>query len=651
MNKNSNIFTAKHTFYASLLFAAALLVFLAPRAAVNVDEQLHYPHAKKVVNWYFTGGKDTSSLETPVTNLKYYGQSVDNLTALVNRIFSVDNEFAVRHYTGALFFLMLLFFAGIIGYQISGSYWVSALAVLSLLAMPRLSGQAFGNLKDVPFATGYTAGICFIIQFLKQMPRPRWSTAVWLGLAIAFTSSVRIGGLILLAYTALFTAVYFFLLKPFVPKQNVSTKPCLVRLLGQLTVIGIIGYFAALLFWPFALQDVLRNPLESLRVMEHYKVSIRQIFEGNLYWSSQLPWYYLPKWLFISTPEFIFSGVILYLIFFMNKNAEKSVKQLFLELFLVFTLLFPVLYVIVIKANLYSGVRQMLFVLPSMAVISSLGIFRLLKGIKKRPVRISLLVFFSLLLFLPVKHQTTTFPADYIYFNSLSGGNKAAWGNYEYDYYFHGIKNSSEYLIDIIGEEEAIVATNCNLSNYFENTKNISYKYVRYLERSSADWDYGLFGINYIHPELLENGKWFSIQTEKIFFHRGNPIVVLLKRVDKSAYAGLELIKKGETEQGKALVESALHRDKNNVWLYAQLAKISLKDNDFESFERYLQQGREIYASYEPLYLLEAQYFYNLQKFEAAKKVLDKLILVNNRYKQAAPLLEAVNKKLGNISN
>ncbi|MBK6283140.1 MAG: hypothetical protein IPF54_11215 [Draconibacterium sp.] len=112
MNRKVDILTAKNAFVASLFLAAIILTFLAPRAAVNVDEQLHYPHAKQVVNWYFTAGEDASCLETPVTNLKYYGQSVDNFTALINRVFNIENEFVTRHFTGALFFWLLLLFAG-----------------------------------------------------------------------------------------------------------------------------------------------------------------------------------------------------------------------------------------------------------------------------------------------------------------------------------------------------------------------------------------------------------------------------------------------------------------------------------------------------------------------------------------------------------
>ena len=71
MNRYVNIFSARNAFIVSLVLAAFVLAILAPKAAVNVDEQLHYPHAKKVVNWYFTGGEDTSCFETPITNLKY----------------------------------------------------------------------------------------------------------------------------------------------------------------------------------------------------------------------------------------------------------------------------------------------------------------------------------------------------------------------------------------------------------------------------------------------------------------------------------------------------------------------------------------------------------------------------------------------------
>jgi tetratricopeptide (TPR) repeat protein len=645
MNKVTNILTGKKVFIASLIFAAILLAFLAPKAAVNVDEQLHYPHAKQVINWYFTGGVDASCLDTPVTNLKYYGQSVDNFTALINRGFNIENEFITRHFTGAFFFWLLLLFAGLIGFQISGSFWISALSVISILAIPHLFGQAFGNLKDIPFTTGYLATIFMIIRFINELPKPKWNTTIFLALAIAFTCSVRIGGLILFGYFGLALAAYI-ILKPFLLKQIFSTKLCLVRLLGQSIAILLIGYFAGLLFWPFALQNVLQHPFESLQIMEHYKVSIRQIFEGKWLWSTQLPWYYLSKWLLISTPEFLFFGFGIFLTLFFSKITIRDNKQLFYELFVLFTLFFPVIYVIIIKANLYSGVRQMLFVMPVLAIFSSMGIIGFYNYFRVKPIKVATIVFFFLLMILPVKHQVSTFPVDYVYFNSISGGDKNAWSNYEYDYYFHGIKKSSEYLIKLAGNNKITVASNCNLSNYFDKHKNIHYEYSRYLERSSVDWDYGLFGLNYIHPELLKNGKWQSTEIMKTFYHDGNPIVVLLKRKDKLDFQGISKSELGDFEEARILLEKAIESDPNNVWLFLQMAENSFKQNEFESFNRYLQKGREIYPFYEPFFLLKAQYLFDNKEFREAKVVLNELIEINPRYGKAAQLIKAVNEKL-----
>ncbi len=645
MRKIVDILTAKNAFFASLIIAAILLAFLAPKAAVNVDEQLHYPHAKQVVNWYFTAGKDASCLETPVTNLKYYGQSVDNFTALFNRVFKIENEFFTRHFTGALFFWLLLLFAGLIAFQLTGSFWVATLTVFSIMAMPRLFGQAFGNLKDIPFATGYLAGIFMIIRFIKELPKPGWKSSVFLGLAIAFTISVRIGGLILFGYLAV-AIIAALILKPFLPKYIFSTKSCLVRLLGQGLAILLIGYFAGLFFWPFALQNIFQNPLESLQVMEHYKVSIRQIFEGNWLWSTQLPWYYLPKWLLISTPEFIIFGLAVFLALFLIKINKQDSEQLFTGLFLLFTLCFPIIYVIAIKANLYSGVRQMIFVLPLFAVFSAAGIWYLLNSLSSKLIKTAFVSFYFILMILPLKHQVTTFPADYIYFNSISGGNKKAWSNYEYDYYYHGIKKSSEYVIKLVGSKEITLATNCNLSNYLDKIPNIKYQYSRYLERSSVDWDYGLFGINYIHPDLLKSGKWKSTKIVKTFYHSGNPIVVLLKRKDKTDLHGIVKSENGDFDKAQILLESAVKNDENNVWLYLQMAKNSLKQNDFETFNRYLQNGRSVYPQYEPFYLLEAQFLFNQNNFREAKVVLDELVEINPRYGAASQLIEKVNGKL-----
>lgn len=648
MSSISHILTGKQSFWALMLLIAGALAVLAPRAAVNVDEQLHYPHAKNVVNWYFTFGEDERCLYTPETNLKYYGQSVDNLTALVNRIFNIDNEFLTRHYFGALFFWLLLLFSGLLAHQISGSWIVAAFSVLALVFMPRLAGQAFGNLKDVPFAAGYMAGLLMIIRFLKELPKPKWKTSILLGLAIAFAVSVRAGGFILFAYFGL-SIILYFVLKPFYLKQIVSTRPVFVRLMGHAAVILLVGYFAGLLFWPYALQNVFVHPFESLGVMEHYKVSIRQVFEGNLMWSTQLPWYYLPKWMLISTPLFTIAGLVLFLWFFaagffMNDFDHRRILS---EGFVLFAFVFPFVYVIVIDSNLYSGVRQMLFILPPAAVLATVGVFRLVKIVqqKNRPVSYLVYAFFFLLLLLPLKHQASTFPVDYVYFNPLPG-NKNAWSHYEYDYYFHSVKAPAEDLIELAEGKEITVAMNCNLSNYFENHSNIKYKYTRFLERSSLDWDYGIFGINYLHPLLLKSNNWQPAGVLKTYYHRGNPVAVLVKRTDKTDFFGIFGLKNGNLQEGIHLLEIAVEQEPNNVWLFVNLAKAKLETGDFSGCEENLKRGKEIHPYFEPLFLIEATCFYRIGMYAESVARLNDLLEINPRYLPAEQLLEKVKKQL-----
>ncbi len=649
MTESRSIVSGKYLFTGVLALVAAALAILAPKSAVNVDEQLHYPHAKSVVNWYFTGGEDQSSLQTPQTNLKYYGQSVDNFTALVNRVFNVEDEFLVRHFTGAVFFLLLLLFTGLLSKEVTGSWTVAVITMLALVFMPRLAGQAFGNLKDIPFAAGYTAGILMIVRFVREMPHPRWKSALLLGAAIAFTVSVRAGGFILFAYLGLALLLYF-VWKPFYFIEIVSTKPVFVRLLGQGTVILVTGYFAGLLFWPYALQNVWVHPLESLQVMEHYKVSIRQLFEGEMIWSTRLPWYYLPKWLAISTPVYVLAGFVVFAGFFISESlgARRNCRQMFLEGFVLFSFAFPFIYVIAIDSNLYSGVRQMLFILPPLALLSVWGIYKLLKLLaeKNRAVGYASSLIFVGALVWPVKHQAATFPADYVYFNSLTGGNRQAWGNYEYDYYFHSIKEAVDYLHELTAGDTVTVAMNSNLSNYFDNKPETNYIYTRFLERSSADWDYAIFGINYLEPHLLKDSRWKPLNAIKTFYHRGNPVAMVVERPDKLDFYGISEIKSGNLQQGIAFLEKAVEKQKNNVWLYVNLARAQLELGNEKEFFHYLEEGKKLLPDYEPLILLEANHYFREEKFEKTNAILNRLLIINPLYKPAKQMLEDVKKKM-----
>ncbi len=179
---------------------------------------------------------------------------------------------------------------------------------------------------------------------------------------------------------------------------------------------------------------------------------------------------------------------------------------------------------------------------------------------------------------------------------------------------------------------------NCNLTNYFEDHPNINVVYSRYLERSSKKWDYGIFGINYLHPFLLKNNNWQSSEIIKTFYHKGNPLAVVLKRHDSKDYEGIRKIEDRDIDAGVELLEQAVQKDSNNIWLYVQLAKAGLIGEDESDFKKYIGEGRKIFPEYEPFFMLEAQYFYNSKRFNKSRETLEKLLEINPFYANALAL-------------
>jgi hypothetical protein len=92
----------KYIFWISSAILLVLMLFSAKDAGINCDEVLHYNHSQKVYNYYATGGADTSALNTPVTNLKYYGQSYDNIVTVFINWFGIEDAYSFRHIMSTL---------------------------------------------------------------------------------------------------------------------------------------------------------------------------------------------------------------------------------------------------------------------------------------------------------------------------------------------------------------------------------------------------------------------------------------------------------------------------------------------------------------------------------------------------------------------
>lgn len=639
---------SKSIFWSISAVLLLLLLYWAPKAPINVDELLHNKQAKYVTNWYISFGADEACLENRPDNLRYYGQSVDNIAAFINRAFSLDNEYQTRHFMGAIMGWLLLVVTGLLVYRLAQNYVIAILAMLLLFISPRPFGQVFGNLKDIPFALGYTWAILNTVKFIKELPLPSSRTTLLLALSIAFANSVRIGGILFFFIVLLFVIIWII----------ANSKNYSYRLLFQknirsyafiTAIIIVVGYFGGLLFWPYGLQNPLVHPFRALDLMQHYSISIRQIFEGQYCWSTHLPWYYLYKWLIISIPEVVWLLLLVFLGMLYSIMKRPDVQEKLSLFVLLFCVVFPSVYVVLIKSNLYSGWRQLYFIYPGLVVIAAIGFYELWKAFRNIIFRLSFVLIVIGASFFPVRHMVKTFPNHYIYFNDLTKAQTRCWSNYEYDYYFQGMKEATDWFFDNLNVPEgSTIASNFDVSPYFPKDRNLKFKYVHFYEYQTKHWDYGIFSTNYIHPYQLKNNTWMPEGVMKTFYYDKNPYVVITKWEGDDALIGLKAFRKGLYNKAIYNFEKALKAAPNNLITMAYLARCYLIQSRFDNFDSVYNKAAEINPYNEQFLYLKAKMYYQQNKFEKALETVQHLLKLNSKYIAAFPLLANCFEKTGN---
>jgi tetratricopeptide (TPR) repeat protein len=578
--------------YRLLFFivAAAFLIIMPIMsfdAGISGDENEHYVQSEKVLNYYTSFGKDTTSLESQ--SLRLYGQSFDLFAIIATKVFNTDKVYETRHVLNSIFGWFAILFTALIAVELMG--WRAGIIGLFLMFIsPGFLGHSFNNPKDIPFAMGYIMFLYYTIRWLKEMPRPGIKTSFMVALAIAIGISIRIGGLLSIAYFGLFVAMYFVFasgkLKDLFIKDNLSTVK---RGIVFLTVIIAVGYFLGILLWPYGIEAPIKNPVKALSDMTNFAVSLRQIFEGKQVWSDNVPWYYLSKYILITVPIIVTIGFVLFFRQFFIKQ-EKLRRLLLFILF--FAVAFPLVYIVWKKSNVFGGWRHTLFVYPPMVAMAAIGIGQLFIIIKKKVFAYLTLAVVLALSFNPIRHIVANYPHEYVYYNELAGGIKGAYGNYEMDYYVHSLKEASEWVkqnatkdANVTGKKIIVGAWITSPVTYYfrHDTAKFAVGFARYYERGNTDWDYAIYVNMGINAAQLKNGSWPPANTVHTIDVDGKPICAILKRTDKSDLLGLQAMQMNDTANAIRYFNKALEVVPTNESVLLNLADLYTKLQNFES--------------------------------------------------------------------
>jgi tetratricopeptide (TPR) repeat protein len=629
------------------LFCSALLLglmlMMSRNAGVTCDEVLHYNQSVSVYNYYASLGRDQSALNTPVTHLQYYGQSYDNFVTILIRWFGIEDVYSFRHIMSTLAGWLTILITALFALWIGG-YGPAFIVLFLFAASPAFLGHAQNNLKDIPFALGYIAGIFYMLRFLNSKAGFHGKNIYLLIVSIAFCISIRAGGLILICYLFLFLFLHWLVI--YLKERRLEIREIRTKLILAIAVT-FVSYFLSIILWPYALQDPILNPWRSYRVMVQYPDTFRQIFEGKAEWSDFMPWYYLPKYMAITIPVLVLSGLALFIIF--SKRIFSSGKT-FIYLILIFTTIFPILFVIFQKSNLYSAWRHFLFIYPGIILLASFGFSHLFQFIKNRYLSWAVIILLAILSVNPLKFMFLNPEYSYIYYNQTVGGLKGALGKYETDYYFVSLKEGSEWLIKYLEDKKpgfpVKVVSNFSARWFFRNHPEIQNDYLRNEERSMNDWDYAIITNRYIPPYQLINRIWPPENAIKVIYADGVPVCAILERKSKDDLYGYEALQNGKTKDAIKFFEQALKNNDKDEMIYYNFASALVDDGQPEKADSALIKCLDINPDFD----LALMYLGNIavaqNKTEKAVSYFEKVISVNRKYFEAyVALSEIIVKK------
>src|SRR3954453_1402754 len=326
----------------AVLVVATLLVLLTfTDYGVTWDEDVHNWYGVFVLNYYLSLFADQRALHW--LNLYNYGAAFDMIAAAFNRV-SPFGVYETRHLLNGLFGMLGLVGCWKLGRVIGGPR-AGLIALLFLLLTPNYYGQMFNNPKDVPFAVGGVWALYYMVRVLPTLPHPPWRLLIKMGLAIGLALGVRVGGLLFLCYLGLLLSLSALWQGAAARRLSVIGAVGWTTLWRVLLPVTTVAFAVMLVFWPWAQQDPIANPLRALAFFSHESFPFNTLFDGRFVPANDLPWEYLPTYILLALPELLLVLLVAALplaAIGLTHSAEARQREAVLGKFLIgFAIVFP----------------------------------------------------------------------------------------------------------------------------------------------------------------------------------------------------------------------------------------------------------------------------------------------------------------------
>lgn len=358
-----------------------------------------------------------------------HGAAFEVLLIVIEKATGLENfrdVFMMRHIVAFIIYLTLMICGYVLVYKLFRNNTLATITLIALIFHPRLYVHAFLNTKDIPAASAYLLAIATSRWALtNKKPFPY----ILLGIVCGYGTGIRLmGAFIMLPLCA-------FLIIDIV--RSIKNKKLLT--ISSINLFCLLSFFAVTLYavWPTLWQKPFHSLLEVFHSLAQYRLPIEQRFAGMQVWNTELPWYYVPLWMLLTTPELWLiagiGGTILLMIRFATKPLfyiTETRSRVFILMLISF--IGPLLIIISLQAVMYDGWRHMYFIYPPFVLLAAYGLNDVVVKGYKVPVYIICAIQITYIGVVMVRNH----PYQHTYFNSfISHKENKLLEHFEMDYW------------------------------------------------------------------------------------------------------------------------------------------------------------------------------------------------------------------------
>lgn len=435
------------------VYSVAQMLVGAPLTGITIDEGYHLGHLQN----FLAGGNYSSESYGPVAALFAHGVNVVLGNEIAGMPMGTPEAFAGRHIAMAILGALALGASGVAAGVMLRSWRWGIVGASLLGSLPLWVGHSMFNIKDIPVGAGYALVTAGLIVLLASHVRP--GPRVVGGGALFVVGAVLAMGTRPGMWPALLAGVLvaaLLWLVPMIPRAAVDRVRAKRGVLyaGVSLVIVFVGAVVSLLF----LTDVGKELFDAVaRSLDHPWSKSRRYAGIRVYNRPEagLVFQILLSQIPVVIGVLFLTGVMVSGVIFVRWLLRKPGHQPIATAFplLAIQVFAPFAALIVFDPVLYDGIRQILFVLPAVALFATIGLWATLalalRLFSSRRVAKNVVGVVAVLALLGVAvDQTRLFPFNYTYVNTVAqdSGVEGAW---ESDYWDGSMKEAIEETVAV----------------------------------------------------------------------------------------------------------------------------------------------------------------------------------------------------------